>query len=475
MLSNFQNRLKSHWLLIVILLSAFLIRIINLNYNSPFLDEAIYINLGKEFWKGHWSELFGDISWVGGFPFFYPPVSAIFHAAGGIVATRFFNVILGVGSVFLIYRFTREIFPVSSEKESKNAGFVASALMATSTIPIVFSRLATYDALLVFLFLAGVVALARAVFEGEKNAYVAGAVFLFLAFLAKYIAAIYIPLLLLITLYLALKTNRSEAVGGILKSFWVPLILLAIIYIALTFSELKGFLSSKTSEDHDSAITIVRLFVKYSPVVFLAAIPSFYLMIKKRAGILAAILAFGAILPLLVHLMTGESQSVHQHSVFALIFLLPIIGAASAIVIEKYKTAGMVLAAFIIILNFIISTPQVNALSSFWPNTEKAGLFLKAKAGPTDKILAESEDPITLALSGKLPADNIEGPFDFTYQNFEGGLAYALATKDGYFNYIETDGTFFEKDIIASIEEAVGKKYSLVFDDGSIKIWQRKL
>jgi len=25
------------------------------------------------------------------------------------------------------------------------------------------------------------------------------------------------------------------------------------------------------------------------------------------------------------------------------------------------------------------------------------------------------------------------------------------------------------------IEEAVGKKYTLVFDDGSIKIWQRKL
>src|SRR3990167_2719206 len=304
MLSNFQNRLKSHWLLIVILLSAFLIRIINLNYNSPFLDEAIYINLGKEFWKCHWSELFGDISWVGGFPFFYPPVSAIFHAAGGIVATRFFNVILGVGSVFLIYRFTREIFPISSEKESKTAGIVASGLMATSTIPIVFSKLATYDALLVFLFLAGVVALARAVFEGERNAYLTAAVFLFLAFLAKYIAVIYIPLLLLITLYLAVKTKRGEAVEGILTSFWVPLLLLAIIYATTTFSELKGFLSAKTSEEHDSAITIVWLFLKYSPIVFLASIPSFYSMVKKKVGVLATILAFGATLPLLVHLVS---------------------------------------------------------------------------------------------------------------------------------------------------------------------------
>ena len=475
MLSNIQNRLKSHWLLILILLSAFVIRTINLNYNSPFLDEAIYINLGKEFWKGHWSELFGDISWVGGFPFFYPPISAIFHAAGGIVATRFFNVLLGVASVFLIYRFTREIFPVSSEKESRNAGLVASALMATSTIPIVFSRLATYDALLVFLFLAGVVALARAVFEGERNAYMAAAVFLFLAFLAKYIAVIYIPLLLLITLYLAVKTKRGEAVEGILTSFWVPLLLLAIIYATTTFSELKGFLSAKTSEEHDSAITIVWLFLKYSPIVFLASIPSFYSMVKKKVGVLATILAFGATLPLLVHLVSGESQSVHQHSVFALIFLLPIIGVASTILIDKLKMAGIALLAFIITLNLIISTSQVNALSSFWPNTTKAGSFLKLRASPADKILAESEDPITLALSGKVPAENIDGPFDFTYQNYESGLAYALATRDGYFNYIEIDGTFFAKDVIVSIEEAVEKRYYLVFDDGSIKIWQRKL
>src|SRR3990167_3383639 len=239
MWQKIKGRLKSQWPLAIILVLAFLIRIINLNYNSPFLDEAIYINLGKEFWKGHWSELFSDISWVWGFPFFYPPISAIFHALGGIVASRFFNVVLGTASVFLIYKFTREIFPVSSEKESKTAGLVASALMATSTIPVTFSRLATYDALLVFLFLAGVVALARAVFEGERNAYLTAAVFLFLAFLAKYIAVIYIPLLLLITLYLAVKTKRGEAVGGILKSFWVPLLLLAIIYIATTFPELK--------------------------------------------------------------------------------------------------------------------------------------------------------------------------------------------------------------------------------------------
>src|SRR3990172_11986994 len=124
MLFRIKYGLKSYWLLGFILLAAFLIRTVNLNYNSPFLDEAVYINLGKTFWKGRWGELFHDISWVGGFPFFYPPLSAMFHALGGIIATRFFNVLLGVGSVFLIYRFTREIFPIDSQKESRHAGVV---------------------------------------------------------------------------------------------------------------------------------------------------------------------------------------------------------------------------------------------------------------------------------------------------------------------------------------------------------------
>src|SRR3989344_7587039 len=106
MWEEIKSRFYNQWPLAIILVLAFLIRIINLNYNSPFLDEAIYINLGKEFWKGHWSELFSDISWVGGFPFFYPPISAIFHAAVGIVASRFFYVVLGTAAVFLNYKFT---------------------------------------------------------------------------------------------------------------------------------------------------------------------------------------------------------------------------------------------------------------------------------------------------------------------------------------------------------------------------------
>src|SRR3990167_4577110 len=176
MLSNFQNRLKSHWLLIVILLSAFLIRTINLNYNSPFLDEAIYINLGREFWAGKWHDLAQSIAWVGGLPFFYPPLTAAFHAIGGIIASRFLNVILGVASVYFIYQLTYELFPVANKNQRTTGGIIAAALMATSAIPIAYSRQATYDTLSVFLFMAGSLYLTRAIYEGEGNDYFKSAI-----------------------------------------------------------------------------------------------------------------------------------------------------------------------------------------------------------------------------------------------------------------------------------------------------------
>lgn len=468
------KKFEFSWLLYSVLFGAFIIRVFNLNYNSPFLDEAIYLILGKKFWAGMWHEVSESISWVGGFPFFYPPIAAAFYALGGIVTSRFFGVILGVASVYLIYRLTLELFPLANKKDAKIAGIVAAALMATSTIPIVLSRLVTYDAICVFLFLAGATTLTKAIFEGERNYYLAAAVFLFLAFIAKYIAALYIPFLLLLTLHLAFRTGSKYVMGGILASFWLPLLLLSTLFVAANFSSLFDFFMSKTSEEHDGVYDIIWSFFKYSPVIFGASLPSFYLLVKKKAGELAAFLAIGALMPLAAHLLAGESLSVYQHSVFALVFLLPVIGVAGSIFIDKLKMIGVFLVAFLIFLNFFFSIPNIKALDTFWPNTNKAAEFLLARISPSSRLLIESEDPVTLALWDKLPDENINGPFDFSYQGFEGGLAYLYAVREGYFEFIELDGTFFSKDIKGAIEGVIDQRYTLIFDDGSVKVWQRK-
>src|SRR3990167_7889340 len=94
-------------ILALILLISLAIRVYNLNYNSPFLDEAQYIVLGKKVLACHWQES-NPFSWVGGMPLFYPTLSAIFGVFG-IIGSRFFNVLLGVLSVYLIYEFTKSL------------------------------------------------------------------------------------------------------------------------------------------------------------------------------------------------------------------------------------------------------------------------------------------------------------------------------------------------------------------------------
>ena len=90
-------------LLTLILLASFIVRVYNLNYNSPFLDEAQYLVLGKKVLQGHWQES-APFSWVGGLPLLYPPLVAIFGIFG-ILGARFLNVIFGTVSVYLLYEF----------------------------------------------------------------------------------------------------------------------------------------------------------------------------------------------------------------------------------------------------------------------------------------------------------------------------------------------------------------------------------
>src|SRR3990167_9805010 len=120
--------------LVLIILIAFFIRVYNLAYNSPFVDEAQYIVLGKKVLAGHWQEA-GPFSWVGGMPLFYPPLAAIFGFFG-IVGARFLSAVLGTLSVYLIYEFAKSIKLDETEKTNQTIGLISAALLVVLAIPI---------------------------------------------------------------------------------------------------------------------------------------------------------------------------------------------------------------------------------------------------------------------------------------------------------------------------------------------------
>lgn len=447
--------------LLFIALAAFLVRFVNLDYNSIFLDETIYILLGKKLLGGSTQEVVESISWVGGFPFFYPAISAFLYTAGGILATRFLNVLLGTVTVLLFYYFTKQLIFF---KRAQTSALFAAFFLATSAIPIFLSRLAIYDSLSFSCFMAGLVILQKAMTSDKRSWFFYAALLLFLAFLAKYTVAMFFPLLLIANIYL-LKKHAF-------KFFLLPLILLTGVYSLINFATLKEFLISQALGEKGEVGEIFNEFWQYTNLAYLLSIPGLIFLIKKGKGLLTTTLFLASLLPLGVHLLTRNILSVAQHSFFSLIFILPIAGATFASITQKYQKTGILITILVILFNLNSSLPQVWRLETSWPNTTKMIEVLKNKVSTKDRILAEADDVVTLALENQLSSENISGPFVFSYQDLEGLEAYLQALSDGYFKFVELDGTNFSQDTILEIEKKLSKKYFLIFDDGKIKLWQ---
>src|SRR3989344_2048534 len=430
----------------LIILYAFVVRIINIDYNSPFLDEAIYVVFGKKILEGQFREVADSISWVGGLPFFYPLLSAIFYQIGGILGSRIFNVFLGTAATFA----------------------------ATTAIPIALSRLAIYDMLSFTIFLMAIVIFQKALQEGNRFRYLSSAIALFFAFLAKYIVAIFFPFLLALPIYLNLKREERAATITILKYFWLPLIFLSMFYLIINFSSLVDFTLGQTLKEMASFSAILENFWKYLWISYLFSLGGVIVLWQKKKGALTILLAVASVLPLIAHLVAREGLSVAQHSFLSLIFILPLVGIFFSTIIQKNPKAGILLAGAAIAFNLFYSASKVRELESFWPNTDKAVWALKAEVTPNDKILAEAGDVVTLAFYNKIKSDQIMGPFVFSFKDKEGLPAYLAAIDDEYFNFVELDGTSFSLDSILAIEKALSEKYFLFFDDGEVRIWQLK-
>src|SRR3989344_247107 len=91
---------------VLIIAAAAGIRLYHLDYNTPFIDEAIYVVIGKlGLFEGDWIS-YNTQAWMAGFPYLYPSLTALAYTTGGIVTSRLLSVLVGVLIVEEIYRFT---------------------------------------------------------------------------------------------------------------------------------------------------------------------------------------------------------------------------------------------------------------------------------------------------------------------------------------------------------------------------------
>jgi len=455
-------------LLIAILLISFIMRLYNLNYNSPFLDEAQYIVLGQKVLAGHWQEA-DPFSWVGGMPLLYPPVVAIFGIFG-IVGARFLNVIFGTVSVYLLYEFTKNLQLSKKEETNESIGLIAASLLGILAIPLYLSRLAIYDLPSFTFFLVGLVLLQKALLLQQpklwqrENRFFFSSLFFLLSLLTKYTTFIFFPFILLWAFYTSRKQGK-EALKQYIKYFAGILIAGTLLYFGWRFDALLHFLSEQVGAAQNQSPQIITQFAQYSlPILILAILALPLIMLRKgRQTLLPIMLLLGALIVPIVHLITNNVKAIDQQTFLSLIFLLPLAAYFFTFLLERAKVIGGFIVAVVFIGLFITSQVQLQKLQKSWSNTESIMNYLKSNTTNHEKLLSFEDDISILALP-HLKEENIVGIYTYTYKDVSDKNAYNKALKDGYFDLILFNDER-KVDISSTVKNSLTNHYNEVYKE----------
>lgn len=460
----------------MILLVAFGIRAYNIDYNSPFLDEALYIVLGDKVLSGHWQEE-DPFGWVGGMPLLYPPLSALFAKVGGVIGARFFNVLLGTLSVYLLYEFARSLRIAKEEESNAYIGLIAAAMLAVLSVPVFLSRLAIYDMLSFTFFLAGLVLLQQGInlrrpeLWQRENRYSAAAVFLFLSFLAKYVTLMFFPF---VAMWVLLESRRAgkDAVRHALQYFVAPLVVTSAGYILWQFRAMTHFNLDQIGDQQRNYRLIVTQFLRYGGLpLALATLGSALLALKRRTWLAAGLLIAALSVPV-VHLVQNSSAAVNQHTFLSLVFLLPLAAFYIWHLVQSYRVIGVVGVAALAGLMITQSASQMQALQNAWANSTDMMNYVQTVSTNHEKLLSY-EDDVTKLMVNNLPEDNITGIYNFQYKDSQSADAYRWALTDGYFDLVLTN-EHVEGDVSRAVRESLTNHYAQTYDQHPFTVYKRQ-
>ena len=457
----------------LILLVGFLLRVIHLNYNSPFVDEAQYVVLGQKILAGR-SEEEAPFSWVGGIPYFYPPLSALFSLAGGVLGARFLNVLIGSSMIYLMYRFVQYL-ELSVRKYKEIIALLAAALIAILGIPIYLSRLATYDMLSFGLFFLGFVSLQRTIFLRQpkpwqrENYFFLAAVLFFRSFLAKYFTLIMLPYLALWFL-LSLKEKNRQYRKRFITYFLIPLEFFFAVYIIYHFQDLLLFLQNQVSEPVSAYPEILAQFREYVLPTFIFSTAGMLWLVFIRREPKWIVFWGGALSIPIIHVLFQNSASFHQQVFLIYLFTVPLAAYMFFQTMKTYRVYGVLGVVLIYLWIGWNSRQTVVALERSWTNTDRVMRQLASMVEQTDTILS-SEDDITVLMVPQIPYAQITGLFFFEYNDLSGEEAYVRALEDGYFSFVLLNNSA-HGELTDKLEAALGISYRLVFEEDPFTIYQ---
>lgn len=469
-----------------------LIRVLFLNYNSAFNDEAIYIVIGRMglFASDWWS--YGASSWMAGLPYIYPALTSMVYQTGGLIASRLLNVVLSILLIEETLRFT-QLLNLFDKKTNYIAGLVATFLVGFSSIGMFVSRLATYDLPSFLLFMFSINSFLRAGKYKNGKYYFLSFLTFFLSFLTKITTIFFIPVLLIFSV---LIINRRIKIHKKLAKlyFFIPFAIGMFIYTILIAPNLFAYMETQKGlglANNYSEIT--KEIWKTSGLLISVAVPSIFLFItRKKTAQLVSLLFLASVIPI-SHFVLKRLHTLDKHLFITNIFLSVITAYAVAHVINQYKKPfGLFLKKLylknntisfinqlIILLPALVyilfSYTQLIKLEHQWKNSSDVQKFLSQNVSKDDKVLTENGASITLALYGILPLPQNVVTFDWIdYSGLSGEKAYIQALDDKYFDYIElNDEDHLYDNLKNEIRQRLTGNYSLVYERDGFEVFKK--
>jgi 4-amino-4-deoxy-L-arabinose transferase-like glycosyltransferase len=377
----------------------FLVCLVTLDYNGPFMDEGIYVTAGQRALEGHGLDD-GYLGWFAG-SLLWPMLAGLGHRVGGLLGARAVALALATLAFCALILASRNLY-------GEQAAFWTALAFAASGPFMTLARMAVYDASA----LAGIAVSLYAITELARSDHRKWAVGAALAFcwavFSKYPTAL--MLLPLVGVWAALRGRKTAVDLGLFGfvglavglAFFLPLREQVAAFIAyrLVHSPATGVSRAMI------AVDLARL----SAAPLLLAAGGWWAA-RRRLGLATVLLSAMWLWPA-YHLALGDPVSSNKHLVLGFLFGYPLAGLAlerswaglGARVLEgrgRAQWAGRAIAAAWVLALVALGAAQARRLSVAWPDARPTAAYLVDQVQPGHKLLINESWPYTMYLYGE--------------------------------------------------------------------------
>lgn len=439
---------------------------LELNFNTPYMDEYNYLFVGKNLLEGtYWNTK--SYIFSSDLPFYILGLGDYFY---GIAGARLINEFLALISLFLFYKATKLIY-------SKEVALLASLLLFIQANFIFIGKFATYDTIALLFFNLFIFFMAKIFTTKQENNlnYLYASSSLVLAILCKYIVIIYLPFFVLFLLY---KKDSKK----ILLSL-VPIITLALYFFYYKIEILELYHNQVLSVHlkNASTLNILKEIIYYSYDKLLFAI----FLIYKRENIsskntFSLYLFYASLIMVFYHLISSDYISLYKHINYFFIFVIPIIAEKLYFLLNYSSRKDYLVVNTLLVIAMLFSLNTILKIESSYPNTSKIRPIIDSIS---DKALILSEDPYLFRYS----LFNKLDPLNIVELNFTSEETLLKQIKNNKFDYIYLNGLVnpeLSKKVRAIINRKVYKlelseayllsKVVSTIDSGSIELYKKK-